>query len=92
MNFYKFWNEFWDHYSLLLPYEVYEHKIGTCWDQTIFENYVFDHQLKYEHKMIFIQQFLISTHTFLVLSEIIRGIIWNILLTNSKEYTVHMTQ
>lgn len=57
---------FWKDYRLLLPEEVYKKKIGVCWDQTIFEKYVFDRQFSYETKMIFIQQYKISTHTFLV--------------------------
>ena len=61
--------EFYDEYSMLLPYEVLEQKSGVCWDQTVFENYVFDKQFDYEHKMIFIQQYEISTHAFFVFKK-----------------------
>lgn len=59
-------NDFWDDYSMLLPHEVVEHKVGVCWDQTVFENHIFNTQFDFPHKMIFIQQYKIGTHTFLV--------------------------
>jgi len=61
----EFGNEFWDCYSLLLPHEVFKYKLGTCWDQTIFENFVFDKEIHLPHVMIFIQQYKVSTHSFL---------------------------
>jgi len=61
-----FGNEFWDDYSMLLPHEVLEHKVGVCWDQTVFENHIFDNQFDFPHHMIFVQQFKVSTHAFLV--------------------------
>ena len=62
-------DDFWDNYSMLLPHEVFKHKKGVCWDQTIFENYVFDKEFDYEHHMIFIQQYKVGTHTFLVYKD-----------------------
>jgi len=58
-------DEFWENYSMLLPREVLKYKLGTCWDQTVFENYVFDKQFDFPHHMIFIQQLKVSTHSFL---------------------------
>lgn len=64
----KFW---WKHYRMLLPEEVYKYKRGTCWDQTIFEDYVFKRDFpKLESKIFFIAQFInekeSNTHTMLV--------------------------
>jgi hypothetical protein len=59
-------NEFWNHYSMLLPHEVFKYKTGTCWDQTVFAKHVFDKAFDYESHMVFIQQYKVSTHTFLV--------------------------
>jgi len=72
---YKKYNTFgktwWKHYSLLLPEEVYKYKIGTCFEQTIFANYIFNRDFpKLETKMIFIAQMEnkkeANTHTFLL--------------------------
>lgn len=65
----EFGDEFSENFSLLLPQEVYQHKIGTCWEQTIFANYIFDHQFHFSHKMIFMQQYRTSTHTFLIFKQ-----------------------
>lgn len=62
-------NIFWDKYRLLLPHEVYEKKIGVCWDQAIFEKWVFDNAFEFESKLIWVQQYKVSTHTFLVYKE-----------------------
>jgi len=59
-------NDFWDNYSMLLPNEVLEYKVGVCWDQTIFEAYVFKKLFDFETKTIFIQQYKVGTHTFLI--------------------------
>ena len=60
---------FWDKYSMLLPHEVVEHGRGTCWDQTVFENYIFDKQFDFPHHMVFMQQLKVSTHSFLVYQD-----------------------
>ena len=62
-------NIFWDNYRLMLPEEVFKHKLGVCWDQTIFEKYVFDNTFPFESKIIFIQQYKVSTHTFLIYKQ-----------------------
>lgn len=59
---------FWSQYQLMLPQEVFTHKLGVCWDQVMFSNWVFE-TLDIEYKLIFIQQFKISTHTFLIYKE-----------------------
>lgn len=61
-----FGDKFWDDYSMLLPDEVLKYKIGTCWDQTVFEHHVFTNQLGMEAKMIFIQEYKLTTHAFLL--------------------------
>jgi len=63
----KGFDDWWKHYSLLLPEEVYKYKIGTCYDQTIFEHFIFSRDFpELETKMIWIQQYKISSHSFLV--------------------------
>lgn len=62
-------NIFWEKYSMLLPEEVYKKKIGVCWDQSIFEKWIFDNVLNVESKLVWIQQHKVSTHTFLVYKE-----------------------
>jgi len=59
---------FWEKYSMLLPHEVYTHRLGTCWDQTVFAKHVFD-QMEIPSRMIFVQQYGIGTHTFLIFKE-----------------------
>ena len=59
-------------YSLMSPQEVYETSVGICWDQTLFEKYVFDNVIKsYDYKIFFLQQENIneSTHTFLAFTK-----------------------
>lgn len=65
-------NNFYLKYSLMSPKEVYESGVGICWDQTLFEKYVFDNIIKkYDYKIFFLQQENIneSTHTFLVYTK-----------------------
>ncbi len=63
-------NNFDKDYRLLLPKEVYKYKIGVCWDQTIFVDYMFDKLFLYlEHKMIFIQHHKSNTHTFVIYKD-----------------------
>jgi len=68
----EFGNTWWDNYSLMLPEEVYKYKLGTCYEQTIFEYYVFNRDFSnLESKMIFIAQYgkknmNADTHTFLI--------------------------
>lgn len=59
---------FWNNYRLMLPQEVFINKIGVCWDQTMFENWIFS-SLNVEYKLIFIQQYKLSTHSFLIYKE-----------------------
>ena len=46
-------NQFVD-YKLESPYEVYENKVGVCWDQTFFEAYIFKKYLKIKYKIFII--------------------------------------
>lgn len=65
-------DNFYLKYSLMSPKEVYESGVGICWDQTLFEKYVFDNIIKkYDYKIFFLQQENIneSTHTFLVYTK-----------------------
>lgn len=67
-SFGKVW---WDTFSLLLPKEVFQYRTGTCFDQTIFEQYIFKRDFpSYQTRMIFIAAFErgeeADTHTFLV--------------------------
>ena len=63
-----------EHYRLLLPSQVFEHHIGNCNDQTVFENEMFTlHLPQYEHKMISILQYPKYRHTFLVFRK---GHLW----------------
>ena len=64
--------DFYRKYSLMSPQEVYETSVGICWDQTLFEKYVFDNVIKsYDYKIFFLQQENIneSTHTFLAFTK-----------------------
>lgn len=65
-------DNFYLKYSLMSPKEVHESGVGICWDQTLFEKYVFDNIIKkYDYKIFFLQQENIneSTHTFLVYTK-----------------------
>lgn len=65
-------NDFFRKYSLMSPKEVYESGVGICWDQTLFEKYIFDNVIKkYDYKIFFLQQENSSqtTHTFLVFNK-----------------------
>lgn len=62
-------NNFYRKYSLMSPQEVYDSGVGICWDQTLFEKYIFDNVIKkYDYKIFFLQQENVNqtTHTFLV--------------------------
>ena len=64
--------DFYLKYSLMSPKEVYDSCVGICWDQTLFEKYVFDNVIKrYDYKIFFLQQENVneSTHTFLAFTK-----------------------
>lgn len=65
-NFDEWYNKVYFHN----PKETFKHKIGTCYEQTIFEYHVFSNQFKeYELKMFHIQQFYVSNHSFLMFKK-----------------------
>ncbi len=75
---YKEYHEFeevwWENYSLLLPDEVYKHKIGTCFDQSIFEYHVFQKYFPHLNpSLYFVAQFKdgeeATSHMFLSYKE-----------------------
>lgn len=59
------------HYILQTPQQVFENKIGVCWDQALFEAYIFDKYIKYPYKLFYIEQSdpMSSTHTFLIYNK-----------------------
>lgn len=54
----------WDRCVIATPEEVYKYKIGTCYEQTWFEHYFFK-KWGIEHKLIHVQQYYTSCHSFL---------------------------
>jgi len=63
-KYYEF-DKWWDSYQLLLPNEVAKYKIGTCFEQAIFA-YDYLTNMGYVCELIFIQQYKISTHLFVI--------------------------
>jgi len=55
----------WEDYRLLLPPDVKKYKIGTCYEQALL---AYDHLTShgYKCKLIYIQQYKISTHLFVI--------------------------
>lgn len=54
----------WNNCVIATPEEVYKYKVGTCYEQTWFEHYFFK-KWGIEHKLIHIQQYYASNHSFL---------------------------
>lgn len=63
-KYYTF-DEWWYKLYIASPEDVYRYKIGTCYEQTFFEKYFFD-KYKIENKMIHVQQYYVSNHSFLI--------------------------
>lgn len=59
--------EFAQRYRLMTPEEVFSRRCGVCQDQAIFEAAIFRKMTDWpECRLVFVQQFYGSTHTFLV--------------------------
>ena len=68
-NLKKYYNfdKWYDKVMIQLPQDLFKTKIGTCYEQTLFEYYIFKHYFgQYPCKMIHIQQFYVSNHSFLI--------------------------
>ncbi len=58
-------DNWWGDYRLLLPKDVVKYKIGTCYEQALFAyEWLINHG--YNSKIIWIQQYKITTHSFVV--------------------------
>lgn len=58
-------------YKLQSPYQVYNNKVGVCWDQTFFEKYIFQNQFHKDCNVYFIitDNDDNTTHTFITYKE-----------------------
>lgn len=62
----NFGGEFSDNFRMLLPHEVVQYKTGVCWDQSVFEKYVFDTQFNFDEVVLMANQmYYLGTHTYL---------------------------
>ena len=54
-------------YKLQSPFELYNSKVGVCWDQAVFEQYIFKNIIHKECKLYYITQDnkISGTHTFI---------------------------
>jgi hypothetical protein len=61
-------DSFSDKYILQSPYDLYKSKVGVCWDQTLFEKFIFQNNIKLPFKIFYIEQIneMSGTHTFLI--------------------------
>jgi hypothetical protein len=63
-------DESWyENYALLLPEEVEKLRIGTCYEQALYANYLFDQYTSLPHFVVYIRKIGSNTHTFLVYQE-----------------------
>ena len=53
------------HYTLLGNDRFEKEKIGTCWDYTLYEAYIFEKQFNYDYKLWYIQENRGDNHTWL---------------------------
>jgi hypothetical protein len=44
-------DSFSDKYILQSPYDLYKSKVGVCWDQTLFEKFIFQNNIKLPFKI-----------------------------------------
>lgn len=62
-------DNWWEEYRLSLPEEVLKYKIGTCYEQTFFAAKMFNKFFNLKYKIIFIQQYKVSTHLCLIFKK-----------------------
>ncbi len=68
-KYYSFDNWF-NNVIIHLPKDVFKHKIGTCYEQTLFAFHVFQNQFPiYPLKMFHVQQYYVSNHSFLMFKK-----------------------
>jgi ABC-type bacteriocin/lantibiotic exporters, contain an N-terminal double-glycine peptidase domain len=60
--------DIYKNYILQSPQQLFESKVGVCWDQTCFEAFVFENYIKYPFSLFYVEQRnqMCNTHTFLV--------------------------
>lgn len=68
-NKYYTFDEWFDKVYFHPPVNTIKYKIGTCYEQTLFEHYIFSKYFSYEIKMIHVQQFFVSNHSFLMFKK-----------------------
>ena len=71
-NFKKYYNfdEWYEKSIIIKPFDVYKHQIGTCYEQVIFEVYVFQKRFpNHDIKIFHIQTINHSSHMILIFKE-----------------------
>lgn len=61
-----FGSNFSNNYRMLLPHEVHRLRVGVCWDQSVYEKYIFDTQFEFDEVVLMSNQmYYLGTHTYL---------------------------